>query len=83
MESEKVQLQNQISNLNSTLIAMKAEASQKSDSTVEFEKKIKEKEQAITELGSVIKKQQEQIKTEEEQIKEKENQLVWNTYLHS
>lgn len=76
MEGEKAQLQAQISNLNSTIIAMKAEATQQSDSAIEFDKRIKEKEQAISELGTLIKKQKEQLKNKDEQITEKENQLV-------
>ena len=76
LESEKNQLQGQIANLNNTIIAMKAEATQQSDSAIVIDKQMKEKEQAITELGALIKKQQEQIKNCEEQIKERENQLV-------
>ena len=55
---------------------MKTEATQQSDSVLEVEKKMKEKEQAITELGMLVKKQQEQMKTNDEMLKEKENQIV-------
>ena len=56
---------------------MKSEATQQSDSVLEVEKKMKEKEQAISELGMLVKKQQEQMKTNDEMLKEKENQIVW------
>lgn len=55
---------------------MKTEATQQSDSALEVEKKMKEKEQAISELGGLVKKQQDQMKLNEEMIKEKENQIV-------
>ena len=55
---------------------MKSEATQQSDSVLEVEKKMKEKEQAISELGMLVKKQQEQMKTNDEMLKEKENQIV-------
>lgn len=55
---------------------MKTEATQQSDSVLEVEKKMKEKEQAISELGMLVKKQQEQMKTNDEMLKEKENQIV-------
>lgn len=55
---------------------MKTEATQQSDSVLEVEKKMKEKEQAISELGMLVKKQQEQMTTNDEMLKEKENQIV-------
>ena len=55
---------------------MKTEATQQSDSVLEVEKKMKEKEQAISELGMLVKKQQEQMPTNDEMLKEKENQIV-------
>ena len=55
---------------------MKTEATQQSDSVLEVEKKMKEKEQAISELGMLVKKQQEQMTTNDEILKEKENQIV-------
>ena len=59
---------------------MKNDFSKHSDICLDYEKKIKEKEQAISELGSVVKKQQEQLKNKEESIQEKENQLVFDFY---
>ena len=55
---------------------MKTEATQQSDSVLEVEKKMKEKEQAISELRMLVKKQQEQMTTNDEMLKEKENQIV-------
>ena len=58
LEGEKAQLQAQISNLNSSLIALKNEQGAQSDNVLEAEKKVKEKEQVITELGALVKSQQ-------------------------
>lgn len=55
LEGEKAQLQNQISNLNSSLIALKNEQSAQSDNVLEVEKRLKEKEQVILELGGLVK----------------------------
>ena len=55
LEGEKAQLQNQISNLNSSLIALKNEQSAQSDNVLEVEKRLKEKEQVIFELGGLVK----------------------------
>ena len=54
LEGEKAQLQNQISNLNSSLIALKNEQSAQSDNVLEVEKRLKEKEQVILELGGLV-----------------------------
>ena len=53
LEGEKAQLQNQISNLNSSLIALKNEQSAQSDNVLEVEKRLKE--QVIPELGGLVK----------------------------
>lgn len=58
LEGEKAQLQGQISNLNSSLIALKNEQGAQSDNVLEAEKKVKEKEQVISELGVLVKSQQ-------------------------
>lgn len=55
LEGEKAQLQNQISNLNSSLIALKNEQSAQSDNVLEVEKRLKEKEQVVLELGGLVK----------------------------
>ena len=55
LEGEKAQLQSQISNLNSSLIALKNEQSAQSDNVLEAEKRLKEKEQVVLELGSLVK----------------------------
>ena len=55
LEGETAQLQNQISNLNSSLIALKNEQSAQSDNVLEVEKRLKEKEQVILELGGLVK----------------------------
>ena len=54
LEGEKAQLQNQISNLNSSLIALKNEQSAQSDNVLEVEKRLKENEQVILELGGLV-----------------------------
>lgn len=54
MESEKTQLQNQISQLNGVIIALKNEQNEVSDARIECERRLREKEQVISELGGVI-----------------------------
>ena len=61
LEVEKSQLQNQISNLNNSVIAMKAELEHSSDDVLEKEKTLREKEQVINELGGVVKSLQNTI----------------------
>ena len=61
LESEKAQLQGQISQLNSAIIALKNEHSQQSDSVIESERRVREKEQVIAKLGGVINGQKQTI----------------------
>lgn len=61
LEGEKSQLQNQIANLNASVITMKEELSHHSDEMLEKEKTLREKEQVITELGTMIKSLQANI----------------------
>ena len=60
-ENEKAQLQSQISQLNAAIVALKGEQSQQSDAALEIERRVKEKEQVISELGSVINSQKATI----------------------
>ena len=60
-ENEKAQLQSQISQLNAAIVALKGEQSQQSDATLEVERRMKEKEQVISELGNVINTQKTKI----------------------
>ena len=60
-ENEKAQLQGQISQLNAAIVALKGEQSQQSDATLEIERRVKEKEQVIGELGNVINSQKDTI----------------------
>ena len=60
-ENEKAQLQSQISQLNAAIVALKGEQSQQSDATLEVERRVKEKEQVISELGNVINTQKTTI----------------------
>ena len=86
MESERIQLQNQVSQLNGVIIALKNEQSEQSDIRIECERRLREKEQVISELGGVISTQKTSIvrlmresdlqKELEEKMKEKEDQLV-------
>lgn len=61
MESEKTQLQNQISQLNGVIIALKNEQNEVSDVRIECERRLREKEQVISELGGVISAQKTSI----------------------
>ena len=61
LEAEKAQLQNQISQLNGAIIALKNEHSQQSDSIIESERRVREKEQVIAKLGGVINSQKQEI----------------------
>ena len=61
LEAEKSQLQSQISQLNSAIIALKTEHSQQSDSIIESERRVREKEQVIAKLGGVINSQKQMI----------------------
>ncbi len=61
LEAEKSQLQSQISQLNSAIIALKTEHSQQSDSIIESERRVREKEQVIAKLGGVINSQKQTI----------------------
>lgn len=61
LEAEKAQLQGQISQLNSAIIALKNEHSQQSDSVIESERRVREKEQVIAKLGGVINGQKQTI----------------------
>lgn len=61
LEAEKSQLQSQISQLNSAIIALKTEYSQQSDSIIESERRVREKEQVIAKLGGVINSQKQTI----------------------
>ena len=86
LEGEKTQLQNQISNLNASVITMKEELSHHSDEMLEKDRVLREKEQVIAELGTMIKTLQANIvvlffqinsqKNLEEEVSDKENQLV-------
>ena len=60
-ENEKAQLQSQISQLNAAIVALKGEQSQQSDATLEVERRVKEKEQVIGELGNMINSQKTTI----------------------
>ena len=60
-ENEKAQLQSQISQLNAAIVALKGEQSQQSDATLEVERRVKEKEQVISELDNVINTQKTTI----------------------
>lgn len=61
LEAEKSQLQSQISQLNSAIIALKTEHSLQSDSIIESERRVREKEQVIAKLGGVINSQKQTI----------------------
>lgn len=61
LEAEKTQLQSQISQLNSAIIALKNEHNQQSDSIIETERRVREKEQVIAKLGGVINSQKQAI----------------------
>ena len=61
MESERIQLQNQVSQLNGVIIALKTEQSEQSDIRIECERRLREKEQVISELGGVISTQKTSI----------------------
>ena len=61
MESERIQLQNQVSQLNGVIIALKNEQSEQSDIRIECERRLREKEQVISELGGVISTQKTSI----------------------
>ena len=60
-ESEKTQLQGQISQLNAAIVALKGEQNQQSDAVLVIERQVKEKEQVISELGTVINAQKNSI----------------------
>ena len=60
-ENEKAQLQSQISQLNAAIVALKGEQNQQSDATLEVERRVKEKEQVIGELGNMINSQKTTI----------------------
>lgn len=61
LEGEKAQLQSQISQLNSAVIVLKNEHDEQSDSVIEAERRVREKEQVIAELGTVINSQKTRI----------------------